>query len=231
MMILAVSRRLPQLLELQRERTWQPLEGREMRDLTVGVVGLGFHRPGRGASSRSRSAAGSSPCAGGRRGSAPARPRTPRRRAVRRGVLDRVGGPTTLPELLAESDFVVLGAAADARDRGPVRRRDARHDEARRVAHQRRARRARRRAGAPPRAARRPARRRRAGRLPRGAAAADSPLYDRPTSSSRRTRRGRAAACSTAASSCSATTWGASPRRAAAQRRRPERGLLTRRLD
>ena len=27
MMILAVSRRLPQLLELQRERTWQPLEG------------------------------------------------------------------------------------------------------------------------------------------------------------------------------------------------------------
>jgi phosphoglycerate dehydrogenase-like enzyme len=27
MMILSVSRRLPQLLELQRERTWQPLEG------------------------------------------------------------------------------------------------------------------------------------------------------------------------------------------------------------
>ena len=41
MMILAVSRRLPQLLELQRERTWQPLQGSEMRDLTVGIVGLG----------------------------------------------------------------------------------------------------------------------------------------------------------------------------------------------
>ncbi len=41
MMILSVSRRLPQLLELQRERTWQPLEGREMADITVGVVGLG----------------------------------------------------------------------------------------------------------------------------------------------------------------------------------------------
>ena len=41
MMILAVSRRLPLLLELQRERTWQPLEGREMADITVGVVGLG----------------------------------------------------------------------------------------------------------------------------------------------------------------------------------------------
>src|SRR3954464_8954291 len=41
MMILAVSRRLPQLLELQRERTWQPLEGTELRDVTVGIVGLG----------------------------------------------------------------------------------------------------------------------------------------------------------------------------------------------
>src|SRR5687768_11535477 len=41
MMILAVSRRLPQLLELHREKTWQPLEGREMSDLTIGVVGLG----------------------------------------------------------------------------------------------------------------------------------------------------------------------------------------------
>jgi phosphoglycerate dehydrogenase-like enzyme len=41
MMVLAVSRRLPLLLELQRERTWQPLEGREMSDLTIGVVGLG----------------------------------------------------------------------------------------------------------------------------------------------------------------------------------------------
>ena len=41
MWILAIGRRLPQLLELQRERTWQPLEGREMADLTVGVVGLG----------------------------------------------------------------------------------------------------------------------------------------------------------------------------------------------
>ena len=41
MMILSVSRRLPQLLELQRERTWQPLEGTELRDVTVGIVGLG----------------------------------------------------------------------------------------------------------------------------------------------------------------------------------------------
>ncbi|HEY8170071.1 MAG TPA: D-2-hydroxyacid dehydrogenase [Candidatus Limnocylindria bacterium] len=41
MMSLAISRRLPQLLELQRERTWQPLRGREMSELTIGIVGYG----------------------------------------------------------------------------------------------------------------------------------------------------------------------------------------------
>jgi len=41
MMSLAVSRRLPQMLELQRERTWQPLRGRELSELTIGIVGYG----------------------------------------------------------------------------------------------------------------------------------------------------------------------------------------------
>ncbi|MEA2621770.1 MAG: hypothetical protein QOH61_680 [Chloroflexota bacterium] len=41
MMILAITRRLPQLLELQHEHTWQPLEAAEMREVTIGVVGLG----------------------------------------------------------------------------------------------------------------------------------------------------------------------------------------------
>ncbi len=41
MMLLAVERRLPQLLELQGERTWQPLPGRELAGLTVGIVGFG----------------------------------------------------------------------------------------------------------------------------------------------------------------------------------------------
>jgi phosphoglycerate dehydrogenase-like enzyme len=41
MMALAIARRLPQLLELQRERTWQPLRGRELSRMTVGVVGYG----------------------------------------------------------------------------------------------------------------------------------------------------------------------------------------------
>ncbi|MGI8872344.1 MAG: D-2-hydroxyacid dehydrogenase [Candidatus Limnocylindria bacterium] len=41
MMCLAISRHLPQLLELQRERTWQPLQGTELGGITVGIVGFG----------------------------------------------------------------------------------------------------------------------------------------------------------------------------------------------
>jgi len=41
MMCLAIARHLPQLLELQRERTWQPLRGRELGGLTVGILGYG----------------------------------------------------------------------------------------------------------------------------------------------------------------------------------------------
>ncbi|HEX2193551.1 MAG TPA: D-2-hydroxyacid dehydrogenase [Candidatus Limnocylindria bacterium] len=41
MWCLALARRLPQLMELQRERTWQPLPGRELGSLTVGIVGFG----------------------------------------------------------------------------------------------------------------------------------------------------------------------------------------------
>ena len=41
MMCLAIARRLPQLLELQRERTWQPLRGTELGSMTIGIVGFG----------------------------------------------------------------------------------------------------------------------------------------------------------------------------------------------
>jgi phosphoglycerate dehydrogenase-like enzyme len=41
MMCLTISRHLPQLMELQRERTWQPLRGRELGSLTVGIIGFG----------------------------------------------------------------------------------------------------------------------------------------------------------------------------------------------
>ncbi|MFL5756975.1 MAG: D-2-hydroxyacid dehydrogenase [Chloroflexota bacterium] len=122
LMILAVSRRLPQLLELQRERTWQPLEARELRDVTVGVVGLGSigravailatafgcrvvatrRRPG---SPLGASGGGDEEEADGLLESLP---------------LDRVMPPGRLPELLAASDFVVLAAPLTAGTEGMI---------------------------------------------------------------------------------------------------------------
>ncbi len=122
MMILAVSRRLPQLLELQRERTWQPLEGAELRDVTVGIVGLGSlgravgglatafgcrviavrrHGDGPDGSASTGAATATSAAADGR---------STGDDGFGEVTLDRVGGPETLPELLAESDFIVLAA-------------------------------------------------------------------------------------------------------------------------
>ena len=120
LMILALSRRLPQLLELQRERTWQPLEGRELRDVTVGIVGYGSlgravaslltafgariiatrRRPDAGDGPDSKAARPTS--AGARGEDDDAFPVTPR--------LVRVLGPGDLHELLSESDVVVLAA-------------------------------------------------------------------------------------------------------------------------
>jgi phosphoglycerate dehydrogenase-like enzyme len=100
MMILAIIRRLPQLLELQRERTWQPLPATEMRDTTVGVVGLG---------SIGRAVASLALGFG-------ARVLATRRSAgsvdattdpVLAGI-ERIMLPDQLPEMLAESDMVVL---------------------------------------------------------------------------------------------------------------------------
>ncbi|TFG68891.1 MAG: D-2-hydroxyacid dehydrogenase [Thermomicrobiales bacterium] len=109
MMILSVSRRLPQLLELQRERTWQPLEGAELRDVTVGIVGLGSIGRAVGALA---TAFGCRVVAARRRpdGARTASPEDEDGRPLGELMLDRVGGPDSLPELLAESDFVVLAA-------------------------------------------------------------------------------------------------------------------------
>ncbi len=114
MMILAISRRLPQLLELQRERTWQPLGGAEMGDVTVGIVGLGSigravavqaHSLGcRVIATRRRSEAGSGRAEGEPAGQEPVG------ELAGALALDRVLGPEGLSELLAESDFVVLAA-------------------------------------------------------------------------------------------------------------------------
>src|ERR1700752_4624276 len=96
MMILAVSRRLPQLLELQRERTWPPLEGAELRDVTVGIVGLGSIGRAVGALA---TAFGCRVVAVRRRGDAGTTASGPddEGRALGELMLARVGGPETLP--------------------------------------------------------------------------------------------------------------------------------------
>jgi phosphoglycerate dehydrogenase-like enzyme len=141
MMILAVSRRLPQLLELQRERTWQPLQGTELRDITIGIVGFGSI--GRAVAERAR-AFGCRIVATRRRG-APIGGEAPHasdgtnegagtnggagtttgagtnsREDTNVGVgtnaqdpgpfagVELLGGPEALPDLMRESDFVVL---------------------------------------------------------------------------------------------------------------------------
>jgi phosphoglycerate dehydrogenase-like enzyme len=127
LMILAISRHLPDLLELQRERTWQPLEGRELRELTIGIVGYGSL--GRSVASLA-SAFGARivamrrrPEAAETRGTAPGRgsagpadgddfPYKPR--------VDRIVGPDGLHELLGESDVVVLAAPLTAETEGMI---------------------------------------------------------------------------------------------------------------
>ena len=98
MMLLAVNRRLPQLLELAAERTWQPLEGRELRDTTIGIVGFGSI---------------------GRAIAELAAPFGPRILATRRSTAARpddpplpprveVGGPGSFGDVISAADFVVL---------------------------------------------------------------------------------------------------------------------------
>jgi phosphoglycerate dehydrogenase-like enzyme len=108
-MVLAISRRLPQLLELQRERTWQPLEAVELRDVTIGLVGYG---------SLGRTVARLTAAFGAR---VVATRRRPERSGRDRGdgagadteaerAVEILGGPNSLPALLEQSDFVVLAA-------------------------------------------------------------------------------------------------------------------------
>ncbi len=112
MLILAISRRLPQLLELQRERTWQPLQGLELRELTVGVVGYGSI--GRAVASLA-GAFGARVIAQRRHvGGESSTPLTPiddpDDAFPFAPTPDRVLGPEGLHELLAASDIVVLAA-------------------------------------------------------------------------------------------------------------------------
>lgn len=100
MMILSVLRRLPELYELQQERTWQPLPAREMRQVTVGVVGLG---------SIGRNVARLALAFGAR--VIGTRKEPDERRDFTEPMpegMDRIMSHEQLPELLEESDFVVL---------------------------------------------------------------------------------------------------------------------------
>ncbi len=119
LMILSAARRLPQLLELQAERTWQPLEARELRDITVGIVGLGSIGRAVGAlatafgcrvmATRRRPEAGADASDGA--GDEP---------FLGTLMLDRVLPPEHLPEMLAECDFIVLAAPLTEGTRGLI---------------------------------------------------------------------------------------------------------------
>jgi phosphoglycerate dehydrogenase-like enzyme len=117
MMILAISRRLPQLLELQRERTWQPLEGSELRDLTIGIVGLGSI--GRAVAALA-SAFGCRVVAVRRRGEAGGPARGGDVDGLHDVEPDELLGPEGLPALLAQSDFVVLAAPLTPETEGMI---------------------------------------------------------------------------------------------------------------
>ena len=117
LMILALSRRLPQLLELQRERTWQPLEGRELRDLTIGIIGYGSL--GRAVASLA-SAFGSRVIATRRRADARDEPQDDEDSFPFPPAVDRILGPEGLHELLGASDVVVLAAPLTRETEGMI---------------------------------------------------------------------------------------------------------------
>jgi phosphoglycerate dehydrogenase-like enzyme len=106
MMILALLRRLPELLELKRERTWQPLPARELRQVTIGIVGLG---------SIGRNVARLALAFGARVIATRREPNEHRDfdQPIPEGI-DRILSHDRLPELLAESDFVVLAVPLTA---------------------------------------------------------------------------------------------------------------------
>ena len=170
MMSLAIARRLPQLLELQRERTWQPLRGRELGALTVGDRRVRQHRrrggpPARAVRDCRDHGHPSPPRARGRRR---VERRAPRARSARRAARARADIVVVAAPLTEETAGLI-----GAEQLGQMREDAWLINIARGRLH--------RRAGAAPGARGGLDRRRGARRVQRGAAArADSPLYGTP---------------------------------------------------
>jgi len=91
--ILMLAKRLPDCIAAQREKRWQKLAPSEIEGETLGIVGLGT-----AGSARARKAKTL-----GMRVLA-----TKRTSTIEPEFVDRLGTPEFLPQLLAESDFVVL---------------------------------------------------------------------------------------------------------------------------
>ncbi|MGQ9467788.1 MAG: D-2-hydroxyacid dehydrogenase [Anaerolineae bacterium] len=104
--ILAVVKRLPEFWAHQRERRWEKLPLRELRDLTVGIIGLGDI----GTEVARLCRAFGMRVLGLRRRSAPS------------DVADEVLPPDRLQDLLARSDFVVIAVPLTAETRGMIGR-------------------------------------------------------------------------------------------------------------
>ncbi|MCX7855515.1 MAG: D-2-hydroxyacid dehydrogenase [Anaerolineae bacterium] len=104
--ILAVVKRLPEFWARQREHRWEKLPLRELRDLTVGIIGLGDI----GAEVARLCRAFGMRVLGLRRRPAPS------------DIADEVMPPDRLHDLLARSDFVVIAVPLTAETRGMIGR-------------------------------------------------------------------------------------------------------------
>jgi phosphoglycerate dehydrogenase-like enzyme len=91
--ILALAKKLPQCMEAQKQKQWQKLQPVEIEGQTLGIVGLGVAGS---ALARKAKAFGIQVIA------------TKRTVIERPDYVDELGGPEFLPQLLSQSDFVVL---------------------------------------------------------------------------------------------------------------------------